>query len=66
MTVDSSAPRKDGTTVYAITCFVLGAPGRDWASLSSQDRKNAITSELKTLYQRYMTSNGDEHFVVGC
>ncbi len=35
---------------FSLTCFVVGQPGRDWSKLSASSRKEAILSQLVSLF----------------
>jgi monoamine oxidase len=35
---------------YSLTCFVTGAPGRKWSKLSAEERKEAIFSQLVSVF----------------
>ncbi|KAF7563566.1 hypothetical protein G7046_g587 [Stylonectria norvegica] len=35
---------------YALTCFICAGPGRKWASLNEEDRRDAILKQLGSLF----------------
>ncbi|KAF2170006.1 hypothetical protein M409DRAFT_64393 [Zasmidium cellare ATCC 36951] len=35
---------------YSLTCFMVGGPARDWASLYPEKRKNAVTHKIQQLF----------------
>ena len=44
---DTSSPADDK---YALTCFMVGTPGGEWASLSRSEQEEKLLSQLSSLY----------------
>lgn len=47
---------------YSLTCFMVGGPARDWASLSPEKRQQAIVDKIQQLFSKFASVEEPIHF----
>jgi monoamine oxidase len=53
----SGPPGSSELTVHAITCFIVGGPGRKWSALPAEERKIQVINQVSTTYGHPMAAH---------